>query len=129
MVVAVRELDLQLDPREERGGRMEDEAVRARREIVREMPSSSTPVTSADGKSRSVADIYRRAGAGVVFVTARVVTQSDSPFGLPLKQEGLATGSGFVLDKNGKVVYSELVKEVADEPNDDAALKAVECTL
>ena len=36
MVVAVFELDLKLDPREERRGRMEDEAVRARREVVGE---------------------------------------------------------------------------------------------
>jgi thiol peroxidase len=40
----------------------------------------------------------------------------------------LARGT-FVLDKNGKVVYSELVKEVAEEPNYDAALKAIESTL
>jgi thioredoxin-dependent peroxiredoxin len=31
----------------------------------------------------------------------------------------------FVLDKNGKVVYAETVKEVASEPNYDAALSAL----
>jgi thiol peroxidase len=36
----------------------------------------------------------------------------------------LARGT-FVLDKDGKVVYAELVKEVAEEPNYDAALKAL----
>ena len=36
----------------------------------------------------------------------------------------LARGA-FVLDKNGKVVYAEQVKEVAEEPNYDAALKAL----
>src|SRR4051794_31671444 len=66
----------------------------ARREIIREVPSRSAPIAASDGRSRSVADIYRRTGSGVVFVTARIVSQSDSPFGLPLKQEGLATGSG-----------------------------------
>jgi thioredoxin-dependent peroxiredoxin len=40
----------------------------------------------------------------------------------------LARGT-FVLDKNGKVVYSELVKEVAEEPNYDAALTAIKNTL
>ncbi|HVW37761.1 MAG TPA: thiol peroxidase [Pirellulales bacterium] len=36
----------------------------------------------------------------------------------------LARGT-FVLDANGKVVYAEQVKEVADEPNYDAALAAL----
>jgi thioredoxin-dependent peroxiredoxin len=36
----------------------------------------------------------------------------------------LARGT-FVLDKDGKVVHAELVKEVAEEPNYDAALKAI----
>jgi thiol peroxidase len=36
----------------------------------------------------------------------------------------LARGT-FVLDANGKVVYAETVKEVAEEPNYDAALKAL----
>jgi thiol peroxidase len=40
----------------------------------------------------------------------------------------LARGT-FVLDKDGKVVYSELVKEVAEEPNYDAALDAIKGTL
>ena len=31
----------------------------------------------------------------------------------------------FVLDANGKVVYAETVKEVASEPNYDAALQAL----
>jgi thioredoxin-dependent peroxiredoxin len=40
----------------------------------------------------------------------------------------LARGT-FVLDKNGKVVYSQLVKEVTEEPNYDAALEAVQKQL
>ncbi len=40
----------------------------------------------------------------------------------------LARGT-FVLDKTGKVVYSELVKEVTQEPNYDAALEAVQQQL
>ena len=86
----------------------------ARREIIREVPSRATPIpASVDGKSRSVADIYRRTAGGVVFISARVVTQSDSPFGLPLKQEGLATGSGFVLDKGGFILTNAHVVEGA----------------
>jgi thiol peroxidase len=36
----------------------------------------------------------------------------------------LARGT-FVLDGNGKVVYAETVKEVAQEPNYEGALKAL----
>src|SRR5436305_11751300 len=81
------------------------------RVIVREVPSRSASLAGADAKSSSVADIYRRTGSGVVFITARVVTQGDSPFGLPLKQEGLATGSGFVLDRNGFILTNAHVVE------------------
>src|SRR3954452_1281601 len=82
-----------------------------RREVIRELPSRAAPVTASDRGSQSVADIYRRAGSGVVYVTARIVSQSDSPFGLPLKQEGLATGSGFVLDKDGYILTNAHVVE------------------
>lgn len=40
----------------------------------------------------------------------------------------LARGT-FVLDKDGKVVYAETVKEVGQEPNYDAALKALKGLL
>lgn len=40
----------------------------------------------------------------------------------------LARGT-FVLDAGGKVVYAETVKEVASEPNYDAALKALKSLL
>ena len=38
--------------------------------------------------------------------------------------EVLARGT-FVLDSSGKVVYAETVKEVTDEPDDDASLSAL----
>src|SRR5436305_3258733 len=90
-----------------------------RREIIREVPSSlgAPPLTGADGKARSVAGIYRRAAPGVVFVQARVVASTDSPFGFPLEQEGLATGSGLVLDKNGYILTNAHVVEGAKNVN------------
>jgi S1-C subfamily serine protease len=87
-----------------------------RREVIREVPSRSAPLgssTDGGGRSRSVADIYRRTAPGVVFVTARVVAQTDSPFGFPLEQEGLATGSGFVLDQDGHILTNAHVVEGA----------------
>src|SRR4051812_741035 len=86
-----------------------------RRGIIREVPSQGGSVTNAsDGKSApTVAEIYRHSAAGVVFVTARVVSQTDSPFGFPLEQEGLATGSGFVLDHDGYILTNAHVVEGA----------------
>ena len=43
--------------------------------------------------------------------------------GSPL--EGLLTRAVFVVDPNGKIVYKEIVSEVTNEPNYDAALAAV----
>jgi S1-C subfamily serine protease len=85
------------------------------RTIIREVPSRAAPLSAAsDTKpANSVADIYRRAAPGVVFVSARVVTQTDSPFGFPLEQEGLATGTGFVLDKDGYILTNAHVVEGA----------------
>jgi S1-C subfamily serine protease len=48
-----------------------------------------------------------------VFVTARIVTRTDSPFGFPLEQQGLATGSGFVIDRRGYILTNAHVVEGA----------------
>ena len=45
-------------------------------------------------------------------------------YGLRIKELGLIARSVTVIDKEGKVIYHELVKEVAEEPDYDAALKA-----
>jgi S1-C subfamily serine protease len=86
-----------------------------RREVIRQVPAASAPLQDRGGKGLTVADIYRRASHGVVFVQARIVAQTDTnnPFGLPLEQEGLATGSGFVLDKRGYILTNAHVVEGA----------------
>jgi S1-C subfamily serine protease len=90
-----------------------------RREVIREVPAGSSSLRAAsskDGSSgdgASVSDIYKARASGVVFVQARVVSRTDSPFGLPLEQEGLATGSGFVLDKNGFILTNAHVVQGA----------------
>jgi S1-C subfamily serine protease len=65
------------------------------------------PVSDPPGPSngRTVADIYRSVGPGVAFVQATVTTTDNSiipGFGPP--QRGTATGSGFVLDKDGHIL-------------------------
>lgn len=46
-------------------------------------------------------------------------------WGLYLKELGLFARAVYALDENGKVTYREIVPEVADEPNYDAAIAAV----
>jgi len=45
-------------------------------------------------------------------------------YGVLIKDLRLLARAVFVLDKNGVIRYQELVKEVATEPNYEAALKA-----
>jgi S1-C subfamily serine protease len=66
------------------------------------LPTRAVSDSSDDG--RTVADIYKQEGAGVVFVVAQQEASSEtSPFGAP-DGGGEATGSGFVVDKDGTIV-------------------------
>jgi S1-C subfamily serine protease len=81
---------------------------------------SSVPVqdvadsgASSRGDGRTVADIYKREGAGVVFVLATDGDPSSSDgFGGP---GGGATGSGFVVDKDGTIITNAHVVGDSDE--------------
>lgn len=50
-------------------------------------------------------------------------------YGMLIEELKLLARGVFVLDANGKVVYAETVKEVASEPNYDAALAAIKGLL
>jgi S1-C subfamily serine protease len=83
--------------------------------VVRE----STPVrdvadSTASSDGRSVADIYKREGAGVVFVVAEGSSATESPFGAP-DGGGQASGSGFVVDKEGTIITNAHVVGDSDE--------------
>ena len=82
--------------------------------VVRETPAAQQPtVTSTSSTGRTVRDIYKQEGRGVVFIQSQGVTSdSQSPFGAP--QQGTATGSGFVVDKDGTIVTNAHVVEGAD---------------
>ena len=61
-----------------------------------------------------------------------VVTLSDykdrdfaAKFGLMIKELGLLTRAVFVIDKDGKLVYQEIVKEVTEQPNYEKAIEEV----
>ena len=84
------------------------------REIVRQEPLAQ-PVADvpAGDDGLTVTEIYERDGPGVVFIQAEVRSQTISPFGLPQDENGTATGSGFVLDKDGYILTNAHVVEGA----------------
>jgi S1-C subfamily serine protease len=78
------------------------------RTLVEPAPLASHDDTSnsSDGSALTAGDIYKRDAPGVVYIRAEVVQHTQSPFdfGLPQEQRGVATGSGFVIDKDGTIL-------------------------
>ena len=81
--------------------------------VIRETPAAQPTAASTGTSGRSVRDIYAQEGRGVVFIQSEgVTTESGSPFGGP--QQGTATGSGLVVDKDGTILTNAHVVEGAD---------------
>ena len=79
------------------------------RTVVRE-----TPISGADSEAgKTVQQVYRDEGPGVVFITARGGSD-QSPFGLPTER-GEATGSGFVIDEEGYILTNDHVVEGSED--------------
>jgi S1-C subfamily serine protease len=75
--------------------------------LVQQAPlGASNNASDSDGAGLTAGDIYKRDAPGVVFVRSQIVQRTQSPFdfGLPQEQQGEATGSGFVIDKDGTIL-------------------------
>src|SRR3954447_5628429 len=73
--------------------------------VVQQAPIAATSPTSDGARQFTPRDIYKRDALGVVFVRAQVVQRTQSPFDMaPTEQRGEATGSGFVIDRNGDIL-------------------------
>jgi S1-C subfamily serine protease len=73
-------------------------------------PASNTAATSG---GRTVQDIYKTEGNGVVYIQSEGVSGGTDLFGQ--QQQGTATGSGFVVDKNGTIVTNAHVVDGASK--------------
>jgi S1-C subfamily serine protease len=80
--------------------------------VVRQSPITQTTADDGEAGGRTVRDIYKQEGRGVVFVQADGVSSDQSIFGQP--NEGTATGSGFVVDKEGTILTNAHVVTGAD---------------
>jgi S1-C subfamily serine protease len=80
--------------------------------VVEQAPLAASATPASDTKGLTPRDIYRRDAPGVVFITAHIV-QQDNSFIFPQTQQGTATGSGFVIDKDGDILTNAHVIEGA----------------
>jgi S1-C subfamily serine protease len=75
-------------------------------------PTQPSASFADEDEARTIQDIYRAAGPGVVQVSATQVVSGDPFFG---PQDARSLGSGFVIDKAGHIVTNYHVVEGADE--------------
>ena len=80
---------------------------------------SSAPAAFSEGDRLSVGQIYRRSGPGVVQITTTSTQTVEpdpflNPFGFPEEQQQKALGSGFVIDKAGRIITNYHVVQGAD---------------
>jgi S1-C subfamily serine protease len=81
-------------------------------------PATSIEAKAGDGDTNLVNQIYKADGEGVAFIEAEIESQSSegfNPFGEPQPEGGSASGSGFVIDKEGHVLTNNHVVEGASE--------------
>ena len=74
--------------------------------VVQQAPLRGQDASSDSDSGLTPRQIYKRVAPGVVFIRAQVVQNSQSPFdfGFPQEQRGEATGSGFVVNRDGTIL-------------------------
>jgi S1-C subfamily serine protease len=74
--------------------------------VVQQAPLAAPSDTGNTDGGLTARDIYKRDAPGVVFVRSQIVQRTQSPFdfGLPQEQQGEASGSGFVIDRDGTIL-------------------------
>jgi S1-C subfamily serine protease len=86
---------------------------RSTQTIVEQSPITAEPAATSSGLTPH--DIYVRDAPGVVFVRAQVNQQVQDPFDLfPQEQRSVATGSGFLVNRDGSILTNYHVIEGAD---------------
>jgi S1-C subfamily serine protease len=76
---------------------------RSSQQVIQPAPLSPTG-TPVAGLGMTARAIYKRDAPGVVLVRARTVQQADSPFDVGRASANESTGSGFVLDEQGRIL-------------------------
>jgi len=119
---------------------------RGKKVIISVVPSLDTPVCDLQTKrfnqeasklqdtvvltiSKDLPFAQRRwcgaAGASAVKTLSDYRSNFGETYGVLIKGLGLLARSIFVINEQGKVIYTQLVKEVATEPNYEEVLKAL----
>jgi len=83
--------------------------------VSRDLPFAHDRFCAAEGIDNVVTGSAFRSSFGDDYG----VTQTDGPL------EGLLSRAVVVIGEDGKVIYTEQVQEIADEPNYDATVKAL----
>jgi len=81
--------------------------------LIRGGGGSGTLQLASDGGALSPREIYKQDAKGVVFITSTGVRAQTGPFGLPDSGSGTATGSGFVIDRQGTILTNAHVVDGA----------------
>jgi putative serine protease PepD len=83
--------------------------------VVQQAPLAAPSDTRTSDGGLTARDIYKRDAPGVVFIRSQIVQRTQSPFdfGLPQEQQGEATGSGFVIDRDGIILTNAHVVDGA----------------
>jgi S1-C subfamily serine protease len=81
--------------------------------VVRQAPITQAAADTASTQGKTVHEIFREDGPGVVFIQAEGVSGGQTVFGQP--QQGTATGSGFVVNGDGTIITNAHVVDGASK--------------